>query len=78
MKELEARQQRIVLINIRVSNMDQPVAGKARLGLLKEVFVADEIHLDPRLFPQATLIEQRPVGGASHDMPPSFRFAYHL
>jgi len=78
MKELEARQQGIVLIDIRVPNMDQPVAGKARLGLLKEVFVADEIHLDPRLFPQATLFEQRPVRGASHDMPPSLRFADHL
>jgi len=78
MKELEARQQGIVLINIRVSNMDQSVAGKARLGLLKEVFVADEIHLDPRLFPQATLLEQRPVRGASHYMSPSLRFADHL
>ena len=78
MKELEARQQGIVLINIRVPNVDQPVAGKARLGLFEEVFVADEIHLDPGLFPQATLLEQRPVRGTSHDMPPSLRFADHL
>jgi len=78
MKELEARQQGIVLINIRVPNVNQPVARKARLGLLKEVFVADKIHLDPRLFPQATLLEQRPVRPASHAMHPSFRFADHL
>ena len=78
MKELEARQQGIVLINIGVPNVDQPVARKTRLGILEEVFVADKIHLDPSLFPQATLFEQRPVRGASHDMPPSFRFADHL